>query len=151
MEVNLNNKKYFKENNLWYGINKNDKKYKISSLKLIKELEQNHHFENQELKSSGLGDLISKVTKTLGIEECDGCEERKKKLNKRFSWLKQTRELTEDEKEFIIDLNKRTTMKSTESQRLFDLYNEITKSKLQRCICGGLHRTIISRMLKFTK
>ncbi len=150
MKVDLNNKSYFKENNLWYGINKNGKNYKISSSKLIEELEKNTHLENQKLKSSGLGDVISKITKTLGIKECSGCEERKKKMNKAFGWLKPTRVFTDDENDFIKDLNKRKSMNTDESKRLFSLYNEITKSKLERCICGGLHLTIISRLLKFT-
>ena len=30
----------------------------------------------------GLGDVVAKVTKKLGIKECGGCKERRKKLNK---------------------------------------------------------------------
>jgi hypothetical protein len=35
-------------------------------------------------KSKGLGDVIAKVTESVGIEPCVGCKKRKDKLNKLF-------------------------------------------------------------------
>jgi len=34
----------------------------------------------------GLGDTISKITKTLGVKECGGCKKRKEYLNKKFPY-----------------------------------------------------------------
>lgn len=36
----------------------------------------------EELDAGGLGDLVAKVTKKLGIPTCDGCDRRRKALNK---------------------------------------------------------------------
>jgi len=157
--VSHNNKDYSSENGDWFGLNKNQKKYKVSSKNLIKllnekssmiDLEDTSNESEQKLKSEGLGDIISNVTKSLGIEECEGCKKKKKKLNHLFNWLNKTRELTDDESDFIKDLSKRKSMNRNESKRLFSLYNEITNSKLKRCICGGLHIKMIQRLLKFT-
>lgn len=150
MKVIINEKEYFKEDGSWYSVNKKGNRYKINSEKLIETLETEEKLSKQKLKPQGLGDVISNVTKTLGIEECDGCEKRKKSLNSRFNWHRQSRELTEDESDFILDLNSRKRMSSEESQRLFDIYNEITKSVLKRCTCPGLHMRLIERLMVFT-
>lgn len=41
-----------------------------------------------EKKSEGVGDTIAKITDTLGIKKCKGCEQRQKKLNKIFPYKK---------------------------------------------------------------
>ena len=33
-------------------------------------------------KSRGVGDLVAKATKAIGIKPCGGCQKRRKKLNK---------------------------------------------------------------------
>ena len=33
-------------------------------------------------KSIGAGDVVRKATEALGIEHCDGCDERKERLNR---------------------------------------------------------------------
>ena len=38
--------------------------------------------------SRGVGDTFSKITKALGIKECNGCNSRKNKLNKLLPWPK---------------------------------------------------------------
>lgn len=51
------------------------------------ELKQGDHFDifvGMRHSHMGLGDLIAKVTQAVGIEPCQGCEERKAKLNKLF-------------------------------------------------------------------
>jgi len=47
--------------------------------------------QNNDKKSIGLGDTVSKIIKkiTLGkIEECEPCKKRKEELNKRFPYKK---------------------------------------------------------------
>jgi len=51
----------------------------------------------QDLGISGIGDIIAKVTDTLGINKCNECIERQKKFNKTFPFIKVTRDLTFDE------------------------------------------------------
>lgn len=54
---------------------------------------------NQVKKVKGVGDVIAKVTEAVGIVPCDGCNERKEKLNKLFPLGHE--ELTEDEKTYL--------------------------------------------------
>jgi len=39
----------------------------------------------------GLGDVVSKVTKKLGIKECAGCRERRRWLNDKVSFRRRRR------------------------------------------------------------
>lgn len=51
------------------------------------DLKPGDHFDacvGGRLSHLGLGDLIAKATKAVGFEPCEGCEERRKKLNRLF-------------------------------------------------------------------
>jgi len=39
-------------------------------------------------ESEGFGDTFAKITKTVGIEPCEECEERRKDWNQRLSYKK---------------------------------------------------------------
>ena len=75
-------------------------------------------------KSKGIGDDIKKFTTATGIdklaktilgEDCNKCEERRKKLNQMFPHFKNIRQFTEDEIKIydevmpVIDKNQRIT------------------------------------------
>lgn len=158
-KVILNDKEYTKKGDSWFSLNKNGGEYKVLGVNILKELEEllvetdidldaetESDIKLPEMGIRGFGDLVSKVTGALGIEECGGCEERKKKLNNMLPFNKDSRLMDEDEIDFIKDLFNRTVMTSTESKRLFSLYNEITKQKVERCMCPGLHKTMIQRL-----
>jgi hypothetical protein len=49
--------------------------------------------ETDEMK--GLGDAVSRVTKRLGIRECDKCKKRRKWLNERVPFNKRKRRTLE--------------------------------------------------------
>lgn len=57
--------------------------------------------KRKENKSKGLGDAIEKITEVTGIKalvgDCEGCNERKERLNRKYPNLKKAREFTEDE------------------------------------------------------
>ena len=38
--------------------------------------------------SRGFGDTVAKITKTLGIEPCEECEERRNRWNKKLAYKK---------------------------------------------------------------
>lgn len=42
-------------------------------------------------ESKGLGDTVAKITKTVGIEPCEKCEERRKDWNERFAYKKKNK------------------------------------------------------------
>jgi hypothetical protein len=62
--------------------------------KLIKRFNDNQTFE-------GAGDVIEKVTKTIGIPTCGGCKKRRDYLNKKFPFRKIDDPRTDDDREDI--------------------------------------------------
>jgi hypothetical protein len=101
---------------------------------------------DQTLETSGLGDVISNITSALGIEECEPCARRKAALNKAFPWLKASREITEEEVQFIKKITSTHTLQNDDVNNLFKLYNDIFSSKLSRCNCPGLISKMIQRL-----
>jgi hypothetical protein len=101
---------------------------------------------DQKLESSGLGDMIASITSAVGIEPCGACNRRKEALNRLFPWLKASREVTEEELDFIKKITSTNTLQSDDVNRLFSLYNDIFSSKLQRCNCSGLISKMIQRL-----
>ena len=41
-------------------------------------------------ESKGIGDTIAKMTKTVGIEPCQGCEERRQRFNEKIAYKKKS-------------------------------------------------------------
>lgn len=161
-KVKHNNREYFIENDRWSGYNKNGVIYRVINKDLITtlynisnqeedvlNLSQNDDGEMIELPSSGLGDTISKLTTALGIVPCEGCNKRKALLNKVFPWLKQKRDFTQQEIQFVKDIVSRTIMTGEESKELFKIYNEVTGSKVQQCACPGTIKVLIQRLNGF--
>ena len=103
------------------------------------------------LPSAGLGDTIKKITNILGIAQCGECKNRQKKYDKLFPWLKISREMTQDEMEFIVDIHSRKSMQSDEANRLFFLYNDLFPSRnpIQRCNCPGTIIKLIERIKNY--
>jgi len=45
------------------------------------------HIPKNKAKGANFGNIVKKVTKALGMADCDGCDERQKKLNRiRIEW-----------------------------------------------------------------
>jgi hypothetical protein len=105
---------------------------------------------DQKIGIGGLGDLVSAITSTLGIEPCDECIRRRQEFNRSFPWMKTTRELTEEEVIFMREkVNSTHTLENDTVNRLFKLYNEMFSQKLERCNCPGLVSRIIERVNVF--
>lgn len=124
---------------------------RIKKPKEVIDLTSKENESGQTLPSSGLGDVIAKVTSALGIEPCVGCEKRKKIINSAFHWLRQARDYTQEEIDFINLVNSKQSMTNDEANFLFKLYNEIFPSprRLERCNCPGLILKIIERLVVF--
>lgn len=104
------------------------------------------------MKSKGLGDTVEKITKATGIkkvvellfDDC-GCEERKEKLNKLFSY--KTECLNEEEYNYLktYDFNKQTV--DTNDQRiLINIYNRVFNQKQQPTSCSSCWINIIRKI-----
>lgn len=101
--------------------------------------------EETPTESKGLGDTIKKITRWFGIEPCDACEERAKKLNHMFSYLKRvTRPITEEEAEQIETWNK---TKKVDIIPLTNLYNEIFGDKQKPTSCAPCNKTMLEKLL----
>lgn len=136
----INNKTYYKEeDNLWYSLDKNGTPRKVTSEKLFKKLDA------EEI--TGLGDVISKITKTLGIEECESCIRRRNKLNNILPWMQSNiRKITDEEIQLMNEINSHYIIQNHNVIKLFKLYNSIFGTKTERCNCPGLIKRLIGRI-----
>ena len=101
--------------------------------------------EKGESISTGVGDTISKIAGALGIKECSACIKRKELLNKAYSYLEISRDVTEEEGLFIQRLNlKPGYIAEPDIKPLFALYNSLYRKNLTACRCGGVINQIMS-------
>jgi hypothetical protein len=97
-----------------------------------------------ELPSIGLGDTISKITSFFGVEPCAPCEERKKKLNRMFGYLKwdELEALSQRELEILEDMDRTQTLKQEYRDELFLAYNkrfvQDVRKYIKSCLCPGI-------------
>ena len=103
--------------------------------------------------SAGLGDTIAKITGALGIKQCETCIKRKEILNRQFSYLELSRDVTEEEGLFMQRLNIRPGyIADADIAPLFALYNSLFNKRLTACRCGGVVNQImdtINRSFKY--
>ena len=127
----IGEKTYFKEDGVWYGTNKNGDKYKVTLPKTLLKL------------SEGLGDVVSAVTQSLKITECEPCKKRKETLNSIFSWTrkKDIRKITDEEKQFM-----KSIKEGDSSVPIFKLYNDLFHQNIDVCNCPGLVKVMITRI-----
>ena len=109
------------------------------------------------MKSKGLGDTISKITKATGIDkvakavlgdDC-GCSERASKLNKMFPYAK-VRQFTEDEMSIYESVLPRigSTVKREDQAILVKLYNKVFNSNKKPSSCGSCVQQTIAQLAK---
>lgn len=93
----------------------------------------------------GLGDVIKAVTNAVGIETCDSCEERRKKLNRMFSFLKAVkRDITPEEIEFLNGIGR--TVTGDDRMELGRIYTEVFGIKVNHCNCPALYKSILDKL-----
>jgi hypothetical protein len=108
------------------------------------------------MKSKGLGDTISKITKATGIDkvakavlgdDC-GCEERKKKLNQMFPY---SRPFTEDELkvyEEVLPRLKGGTITGQDQATLIRLYNKVFNANKKPSSCSSCVQQTLAKLAK---
>lgn len=101
-------------------------------------------------KVKGLGDVIAKVTEAIGIEPCDGCNERKEVLNKLFPFG--VEELTTDEKEYLTAFfeTDKVELSTVEQKELLNIYFRAYRvAPFAPCIgCSGVWKSIVKKLKK---
>ena len=109
--------------------------------------------ETYNQQSKGLGDTIEKITEATGIkkavkflfgEDC-GCDERKAKLNKYFSYIEC---LTEDEYIWLTEFFKTNTnsVKYNERRKLIEIYNRVFGKRLKDTTCASCIKNIVDNL-----
>lgn len=101
-------------------------------------------------KIGGVGDVIAKVTETIGITPCDSCNERHYSLNRLFPFRK-AKKMTPEQKEWFKGyLERQSTKLSNEDRlKLTEIYNDCFQSSLNDCTsCSGLYIKIIKDLTK---
>ena len=109
-------------------------------------------------ESRGLGDSVEKALKATGIskiakkvlgDDC-GCEERKKKLNKMFPYVRQ---FTEDEMKIYEEVVPRTKGSITREDQsiMLRLYNKVFNTNKQPSSCISCVRETLTKLEKVYK
>lgn len=107
-------------------------------------------------KSQGLGDTIDKITTKTGIkklvkfvagEDC-GCDKRKEKLNKLFSYNSNIECLNEDEYNVLYGwfAIERSTVSPEEQTQLRKIYNRVFNKKTSASSCASCVRDMVDRL-----
>jgi hypothetical protein len=104
-------------------------------------------------KVRGVGDAISKVTKAIGIEECQGCAKRKDILNlvTMFPFKKVTKMTDEDKEIFkaFLERENKKVITIDEAKTILDLYANSFHKRIEPCnTCGGVYQSIIKQLTK---
>jgi hypothetical protein len=106
-------------------------------------------------QTEGLGDTIENVLEVTGIakvakwvlgEDC-GCDERKEKLNKLFSYHR-PKCLTEEEFTYFNETNvlEQGTFKPSEQREILKIYNRVFSQNKQPSSCGSCFREVINSL-----
>lgn len=95
----------------------------------------------------GLGDIIEKATKATGIKkvveaitDSCGCNERKEKFNKLFSWKRRNVNcISEEDYQWYVNENiaKKSKWTFEERERLVTVYNSIFNTKVKNSNCSS--------------
>jgi len=112
-------------------------------------------------QSKGLGDSIAKITKATGIdklakkvlgEDCNKCEERRKKLNQLFPHFKNIRQFTEDElkiyDEVVPGIELRQRLNAEEKTIIANLYRGVFGQNPQWSSCSPCNKKIMDNLKK---
>ena len=83
-DVTIKGKDYWRVKDKWFSVNKNGTVFTVVGKNILTTLDEQYELSNQDLGSAGVGDIISKITKAVGVEPCEGCERRKKYLKPIF-------------------------------------------------------------------
>ena len=105
------------------------------------------------MKSKGLGDTIEKITKATGIkkvvdllfDDC-GCDKRKEKLNKIFSYNLEC--LNESEYNYLKELFKTDPRQLDYNKRedILKIYNRVFKKKQKNTTCSSCWKPILNQL-----
>lgn len=80
----------------------------------------------------GLGDVIKTITNAVGIETCEGCEQRRVYLNELVPFTNE-KILTDSEIETILRNKESQKITAEDIRSLYSIYNRVFKVRLETC------------------
>ena len=107
----------------------------------------------------GLGDVIAAVTSAVGIEPCEGCENRKFTLNRLFNFKTVKSEMTQTDKEhfaLFVDAKGQRVIDGKRTELVFEDIDYLNKLYLyyfgldnSNCpSCSKVHEQVIKDLFK---
>ena len=114
--------------------------------------------QNVEAQSKGVGDTVAKITKATGVdklvkfiagEDC-GCDYRKEKLNKLFTY-KKVNCISEEDYVYLSDFLGGNPRKTTSQQRarLISIHNNIFNTNQKNTSCRPCIIGIVNKLKKY--
>jgi hypothetical protein len=105
--------------------------------------------KSRKTKIKGAGDVIKIITDTVGIEQCDGCEERQAKLNDAIPFTKQGK-LTEMDCLTLKRLVKENGLAELDKKFVTDLYNKVFDAKEEHCAsCNPITYQFLNKLWEY--
>ena len=161
----MKDKKYYEEleaKGYYETIDKRSKDYRDYKEYLKRKEEYSKIQKNVEDKNTtGLGDVIEKVTKATGIkkiveaitDDC-GCDERKEKFNKLFAWKRRNVScISEEDYQWYVRENiaKKQKWSFKEREKLVKVYNSVFNTKVKNSNCSSCIRSYQDNLNKYIK
>jgi len=98
-------------------------------------------------KTSGLGDVIQNITDAIGVNPCQGCNERKDYLNILFPFHR-VKEMTTDQKEVFGKINQEK-IESKDWHDIYEVYNSTFQTQINYCAgCEGQNKIVLGKLNK---
>lgn len=159
----MKNNKYYEElekEGYYETIDKRSKDYREYKEYLKRKEDYSKIQKNVEDKNTtGLGDVVEKITKATGIkkvveaitDDC-GCDERKEKFNKLFTWKRRNINcISEEDYQWYVreGIAKKQKWSFEERERLVNVYNSIFNTRVKNSNCSSCVRGYQDNLNKY--
>ena len=159
----MKDSKYYKEleeRGYYDTVDKRSKEYR--EYKAYLKAKKEHNAIEQKIKDTneiGLGDVVDKITKATGIkkvvealtDDC-GCDERKEKFNKLFTWKRRSVNCIseEDYKWYVSNkVEKKSKWTFEERERLVKVYNSVFNTNVKNSKCSSCIKAYQDNLVEY--
>ncbi len=93
---------------------------------------------------NGFGDIIKLLTSLFGLDTCDKCEERRIKLNRRFSFVRAGKVINANDVAFLKSLT--NSLNVLQQEQIVSIYNHTFSTNQEICQCAGLFKAMLEKL-----
>lgn len=93
---------------------------------------------------SGFGDVIKLFTSLFGLDTCDKCEERRVRLNRKFTFVRKGKLISDEDILFLQSVG--NEISKDQQERIIAIYNYVYSDNQEVCYCAGLFKSIIDKL-----